>query len=239
MAHGDYNCCAICDRKMEYSNSASTKEDLCASCAVNVSMMFGQKITTPEAFIAKAKELPLDVLIGALVELGYSRCSYSGEIDREMGRLGVQFLPDDSVAPADIVSALHNLGEYFLHQVVFFSIKGEGPWSRMKIATVDGKLWEKIGTRGELFNWLREGKWPELKECQTCGGSGTVCVGEWTPIITYDMAMDAGMPELAGAPYDTQYEWGECECCHGRPDACLVCTGRKGDEDGSEVRELS
>lgn len=224
MAHADYNCCAICDCKMAYSNDASTKEELCSSCAVNVSMMFGEKITGPERFIAKAKELPLDVLISALVELGYSECSYNGKIDREMAHLGVQFLPDYSVAPVDIVSALHNLGEYFLHQVVFSSIKGEYPWNKMRIATVDGKLWEMIGTKPELFAWLRKGEWPKLAECKTCEGQGVVCVGEWTPHITHDMAMDAGMPDLAGAPYDTQYEWGECECCRGRAEACLVCT---------------
>ena len=36
MAHGDYNCCAVCDSKLEYSNDAQTKEELCSWCAVNL-----------------------------------------------------------------------------------------------------------------------------------------------------------------------------------------------------------
>jgi hypothetical protein len=36
MAHGDYNCCAICDSKMEYSNYAETKNNICSNCVCNL-----------------------------------------------------------------------------------------------------------------------------------------------------------------------------------------------------------
>ena len=33
MAHGDYNCCAICDDKLYYGGlNAETKEEICSSC---------------------------------------------------------------------------------------------------------------------------------------------------------------------------------------------------------------
>lgn len=33
MAHGDYHCCAICDRKMGYDpDGATSKEDICVEC---------------------------------------------------------------------------------------------------------------------------------------------------------------------------------------------------------------
>ena len=35
MAHGDYNCCAVCDSKLSYAGTdSSTKEEICAYCAV-------------------------------------------------------------------------------------------------------------------------------------------------------------------------------------------------------------
>lgn len=36
MAHADYHCCALCDKKLEYASNgfynAKTKEDLCTDC---------------------------------------------------------------------------------------------------------------------------------------------------------------------------------------------------------------
>lgn len=51
MAHGDYDCCAVCDRKLNYNEDASTKEEICPKCAVNMTLATGQRITTPDALI--------------------------------------------------------------------------------------------------------------------------------------------------------------------------------------------
>jgi len=32
MAHADYACCAVCDRKLYYSHNAPTKEEICQEC---------------------------------------------------------------------------------------------------------------------------------------------------------------------------------------------------------------
>lgn len=81
MAHGDYNCCAICDAKMAYnSGDARTKEDVCVDC-IERAIAAGQPITRA----AQIKDVlaPLDDA-GALAwlhSMGYCPCYYQNEID--------------------------------------------------------------------------------------------------------------------------------------------------------------
>lgn len=38
MAHGDYNCCAVCDSKQEYSSDAETKGMICSFCVAELAV---------------------------------------------------------------------------------------------------------------------------------------------------------------------------------------------------------
>ena len=51
----------------------------------------------------------------------------------------------------------------------------------------------------------------QQKECQECGGSGQVVVGEHR--VTRDMAIDAGERQLEGSFHS--YAYGPCESCGG------------------------
>lgn len=60
--------------------------------------------------------------------------------------------------------------------------------------------------------------------CASCEGAGVICVGEYTERVSREMAMDAGMPDLEGAPFSTQYIWDQCPCCMGEPWQCYQCS---------------
>jgi len=80
MAHGDYNCCALCDRKLDYRPyDAATKEELCVDCmkalhGAQVMVYTGAEL---EAWI-KANPVSAHDL---LPSLGYSKCFYRNPID--------------------------------------------------------------------------------------------------------------------------------------------------------------
>lgn len=85
MAHGDYHCCALCDSKMDYSNDARTKEDLCSYCnrklvESGVIVFDGNELTqwmSKEWHEGRGKEAK-----SKLSDLGFSECFYDNEVDR-------------------------------------------------------------------------------------------------------------------------------------------------------------
>ena len=77
MAHGDYKCCAICDRKQEYVGlNDSFKDDICSFCRIKSGIatvdLLKKKI---ESFTNK------EDLKKWLREIGFSECYYQNEID--------------------------------------------------------------------------------------------------------------------------------------------------------------
>ena len=84
MAHGDYHCCALCDRKMDYATGdARTKEDICEECLrtlhVNGVMVYvGAEL---EAWIKANPEKAVELLPG----LGYEKCWYGNPVDSAFG----------------------------------------------------------------------------------------------------------------------------------------------------------
>ncbi len=80
MAHADYHCCAICDRKMEYTElEARTKEDICLDC---LRALHREGVPVYTGF---ELELWIKACPGKAVELlpriGYAPCFYSNPLD--------------------------------------------------------------------------------------------------------------------------------------------------------------
>lgn len=81
MAHCDYNCCAICDRKMAYNAfDPDTKAAVCPECAVEFYALTGRKATTGAQVAAYIRELGEDA-VGALKGIGFSECMYPNDVD--------------------------------------------------------------------------------------------------------------------------------------------------------------
>ena len=91
MAHGDYDCCAVCDSKMAYnSGDARTKEDLCASCAVDLAKL-GVFVKSGAELLAWMDETPAVEVLVKLHAAGYGRCFYSNPVDDKVAALVAAF----------------------------------------------------------------------------------------------------------------------------------------------------
>lgn len=81
MAHADYNCCAICDTKMDYAAwEAETKEDICTDCLQNIKKL-DLKIADVEDLKEYIRETDYITLKNTLTKLGYYFCCYGNEVD--------------------------------------------------------------------------------------------------------------------------------------------------------------
>lgn len=81
MAHGDYNCCAICDDKMFYAGwEAETKEEICENCLEELEKL-NLNIKNIEDLKRYIKETDYNPLKETLIKLGYHFCYYANEID--------------------------------------------------------------------------------------------------------------------------------------------------------------
>ena len=81
MAHADYNCCAICDSKMDYAGwESETKEDICTYCLENIKKL-NLKIENVEDLKKYIKDTDYKTLRETLIKLDYSFCYYSNDID--------------------------------------------------------------------------------------------------------------------------------------------------------------
>ena len=85
MAHANYDCCAICDMKIDYAGmNAETKEELCPDCQVRL-REYGIDIKhsyDTQTFIKWVKDTDADTVKKVLTELGFRVCYYSNEVDR-------------------------------------------------------------------------------------------------------------------------------------------------------------
>jgi hypothetical protein len=87
MAHGDYNCCMICDEKMEYGGD-ETKERPCIYCLDRMREL-GDILLTPDEMLSKLDTMPRTEALAWLHNLGYSTCLYANPIDNKLARLGL------------------------------------------------------------------------------------------------------------------------------------------------------
>lgn len=81
MAHADYNCCAICDSKMDYSWEATTKEEICEECLKNIKEL-DLKIENIDDLKEFIKETDYKTLEETLIKLQYHFCYYGNNIDK-------------------------------------------------------------------------------------------------------------------------------------------------------------
>lgn len=90
MAHADYNCCAICDSKMDYNGwCATTKEEICEGCFIDI-IRLGLKIKNIDDLKEYIKTGEYSEVKENLLKLGFSFCHYSNEID---DLVSTRFLP--------------------------------------------------------------------------------------------------------------------------------------------------
>ena len=81
MAHADYHCCAICDRKISYGGfSATTKEQICSECVANLAEKGVIVHDVPELIEWIIKEDPLKVAT-ILRDAGFRFCYYYNPVD--------------------------------------------------------------------------------------------------------------------------------------------------------------
>ena len=77
MAHGDYDCCAICDSKLGFSYDAKTKEEICGPCVADLARL-GVIAGTPEELVKWISENPAEKVGPILAAVGFSPCFYGG-----------------------------------------------------------------------------------------------------------------------------------------------------------------
>lgn len=81
MAHADYNCCAICDDKMNYCGGcAETKDRICTDC-IERSAELGKLITRPAQLIEHLSTLDDAAALVWLHKMGFDPCYYENEVD--------------------------------------------------------------------------------------------------------------------------------------------------------------
>ena len=81
MAHADYNCCAICDSKMDYAGwESETKEDICTDCLENIKKL-NLQIENVEDLKKYIKDTDYKTLRETLLKLDYRFCYYWNDID--------------------------------------------------------------------------------------------------------------------------------------------------------------
>jgi hypothetical protein len=87
MAHGDYDCCAVCDNKMAYNSGvATTKEQVRASCAVDLARL-GVFVKSGAELLAWMDEAPVAEVLVKLQAAGYGRCFYANPVDDKVAAL--------------------------------------------------------------------------------------------------------------------------------------------------------
>jgi|FLYL01.1.fsa_nt_gi hypothetical protein len=81
MAHGNYECCMICDASLCFDAQAKSKESLCPSCAINVYEETGLRVPRPVEFIAWVRLQTPESLRPVLERLGFESCGYPNPVD--------------------------------------------------------------------------------------------------------------------------------------------------------------
>lgn len=79
MAHGDYGCCAVCDKKLRYGDYPS-KYQICPEC-VGALAQHGVVVTSPATLLAWMKVNDPDMVLTILHAVNFKPCCYGNDID--------------------------------------------------------------------------------------------------------------------------------------------------------------
>ncbi|MCM8901303.1 hypothetical protein KVG29_08730 [Caldicoprobacter algeriensis] len=91
MAHGDYNCCAVCDCKLEYAGwDAVSKARICEDCLLKLQEM-NLPIVTVWQLIEWIKNEEIETLKTKLKELGFRGCYYENDVDEAVKSRGINW----------------------------------------------------------------------------------------------------------------------------------------------------
>jgi hypothetical protein len=89
MAHGDYNCCAICDSKLDYNaGDARTKEEICDDC-IERSIALGHPCVRPTNVVEYIKTLNDQVALIWLHAMDFDPCYYENDLDKYLIERGL------------------------------------------------------------------------------------------------------------------------------------------------------
>lgn len=92
MAHADYACCAVCDRKMYYDPWAEAKTEICSDCVANLATQ-GVIVHNTSELLAWIKSTDADTVGKVLANAGFRFCHYWNPIDEAVENKG--FKPDE------------------------------------------------------------------------------------------------------------------------------------------------
>jgi len=91
MAHANYNCCAICDSKLEYAGAnAVSKKRICEDCLLKLQKM-GLNIVSVEQLVNWIKNEDKNILYKKLKELNFRVCFYYNDVDKALIEREIEF----------------------------------------------------------------------------------------------------------------------------------------------------
>lgn len=81
MAHADYHCCAVCDKKISFGGfGATTKEQICSECVANLAEK-GVIVHNVEELIEWIKTEEPKKIATILRDVGFRFCHYYNIVD--------------------------------------------------------------------------------------------------------------------------------------------------------------
>lgn len=82
MAHGDYECCIICDSKLIYNPNSRPKQMLCAYCAADLTRLLRRQIKSVwQVYQWLDEETDPKRIRQILFKAGYKPCCFPNEFD--------------------------------------------------------------------------------------------------------------------------------------------------------------
>ncbi len=91
MAHADYDCYAVCDRKLSYAGfDSETKKEICPSCLKKMRAE-GMNILDPEELVEWVKSHDQPEIVDKLARVGFKFCYFPNDVDTVIDKkLGFQ-----------------------------------------------------------------------------------------------------------------------------------------------------
>ena len=82
MAHADYDCCAVCDTKMNYSHDAEAKTSICTDCLRSLHAN-GVMVYETDDLISwmTANDNTAKRKVQILKSVGFTECHYGNDVD--------------------------------------------------------------------------------------------------------------------------------------------------------------